>query len=100
MKDLPGGAKYQVWEETPAGWVLVGQMNAAGEIVPTETTEATFVNKYIPGTATIQLNATKTIDGHAPEADAFTFELLGDDDTVLETATNNSAGPPSWTPRT
>ena len=34
IPDLPAGTAYQVWEETPAGWVLLTQENASGNIAP------------------------------------------------------------------
>lgn len=88
---LPGGASYQVWEETPSGWQLTDQTNTAGNILPNETINASFTNEYVPGTATICLLAQKTLDGRAPGADQFAFELL-DENNVLQTASNNAAG--------
>ena len=95
LPDLPGGASYQVWEETPAGWQLIEQTNAAGEIPANGTADSSFTNEYVPGTATISLLAQKTLDGRSPEDGQFTFELVRTDGTepeVVETVHNNGAG--------
>lgn len=73
--NIPAGTAYQVYEETPDGWVLIEQSNTSGEIEPLETSEASFTNKYEPGTATAQFFGTKTLDGHAAEADSYSFIL-------------------------
>ncbi|MBQ6366923.1 MAG: BspA family leucine-rich repeat surface protein [Erysipelotrichaceae bacterium] len=73
--DLPAGTAYQVYEETPDGWVLVGQSNTSGTIEPLQTANAEFTNKYQPGTATAQFSGTKTLDGQAAEKDSFSFYL-------------------------
>lgn len=73
--NIPAGTAYQVYEETPDGWVLVEQSNASGMIEPLETSQASFTNKYEPGTATAQFFGTKTLDGRAAEAGSYTFRL-------------------------
>ncbi|MGI6221425.1 MAG: Spy0128 family protein [Coriobacteriales bacterium] len=73
--DLPAGTAYQVWEETPDGWVLVEQSNTSGIIEPLQTAQASFTNRYQPEVATAQFSGTKTLDGRAADAGAFTFEL-------------------------
>jgi hypothetical protein len=60
--NLPAGTAYQVWEETPDGWVLIEQSNTSGTIEPLETAEAQFTNKYQPGIATAQFSGIKTLD--------------------------------------
>lgn len=91
LPNLPGGALYQVWEETPAGWQLIEERDAAGEIPASGTANARFTNEYVPGTATVQLVASKTLDGQAPEDGAFTFRLSKDGEMVEE-RTNNASG--------
>nr|MBQ4456532.1 BspA family leucine-rich repeat surface protein [Clostridia bacterium] len=79
FSDLPAGTAYQVYEETPDGWVLIEQSNVSGTIEPLETSNAAFTNKYQPGTATAQFNGTKTLDGQAAEKDSFSFMLTEPD---------------------
>ena len=75
FKDIPAGTAYQVYEETPDGWVLIEQSNVSGTIQPLETSVASFTNKYEPGTATAQFFGTKTLDGQAAAAESFSFTL-------------------------
>ena len=92
FSDLPGGSKYQIWEEAPSGWQLIDQTNAAGTVVPNQTTDASFTNEYVPGTATFTLMAQKTLDGTLPGDGQFEFELIASDNTVVQTVSNNAAG--------
>lgn len=73
--DIPAGTMYQVYEETPNGWILVSQWGVAGEIQPLETSGAEFTNRYEPGVATAQFSGTKTLDGQAAEQGSYLFEL-------------------------
>lgn len=73
--DLPAGTAYQVWEETPDGWVLIKQENTSGTIKPEEISNAVFTNRYQPGTVTAQFSGTKKLDNKAAEAGAFEFTL-------------------------
>ena len=84
FKDIPAGTAYQVYEETPDGWVLVEQRNASGEIVPLETSEVEFTNRYQPDVTTAQFSGTKTLDNIPAAKDSFEFELL-ENGEVLET---------------
>ena len=72
---IPAGTAYQVYEETPDGWVLIEQGNTSGKIEPLETSEAVFKNKYEPGTTTAQFFGTKTLDGQAAEVESYSFIL-------------------------
>ena len=92
FSDLPGGSKYQIWEETPSGWQLIDQTNAAGTVIPNQTTDASFTNEYVPGTATFTLMAQKTLDGTLPGDGQFQFELIDADNAVVQTVSNNAAG--------
>ena len=91
IPDLPAGTAYQVWEDTPAGWVLLTQENASGVIQPLETAEASFTNKYQPGTATAQIVGSKTLNGSAAAEGAFAFQLL-EGTRVLQTVSNVGGG--------
>ena len=84
FEGIPAGTAYQVYEETPDGWVLIEQSNVSGTIEPLEISEAVFKNKYEPGTATSQFFGTKTLDGQAAEADSYSF--------ILDETTEGAAG--------
>ena len=91
---IPGidsSASYQIWEETPTGWVLVTQSGTAGDVEPLTIAKAAFTNDYQPGTATAAIIATKLMDGAAAASGAFTFQLW-EGDTLLETVANGAAG--------
>ena len=75
FNNIPAGTTYQVYEETPDGWVLIEQSNVSGTIEPLETAASSFTNKYEPGTTTAQFFGTKTLDGQAAEADSYSFIL-------------------------
>lgn len=79
FNDIPAGTAYQVWEETPDGWVLIQQVGTSGEIKPLETSEAEFYNLYQPDMTAATIIGTKLLDGHAANSDAngdpFIFEL-------------------------
>ena len=72
---IPAGTAYQVYEETPNGWVLIEQSNTSGTIAPLEEANASFTNQYQPGIATVQFSGTKTLDDKAVSAGAFSFSL-------------------------
>lgn len=96
FNDLPAGTAYEVWEETPAGWKLVKKVNDSGIIQPTETTKAEFTNSYTPTKAVAALRASKTLDGLAAAAGAYTFTLTGEG--VNETIANATGGSVQFTP--
>ncbi|MBR4462157.1 MAG: BspA family leucine-rich repeat surface protein [Erysipelotrichaceae bacterium] len=91
--DIPAGTAYQVWEETPDGWILVEQHNVSGTITPLTTAEADFTNQYEPGTTSVQFFGTKKLDGFAAEENAFSFELIDDaTEEVIETVKTLDGG--------
>ena len=95
ISNLPAGTKYQIYEETPDGWVLIEKSGDNGEIHPLETSEARFKNRYEPAKA--QFYSSKTLDGEPAEADEFTFALyngFGDSkgEEPVETKTNGAGG--------
>ena len=90
--DFPGGATYTIYEETPSGWQLINQIIPSGTIPANGSAEAQFTNEYVPGNTTVQLIATKTLDGNTPSNNAYTFELLNSDNEVIETKTNDASG--------
>ncbi len=75
FKSLPAGTGYEVWEETPAGWVLVNKTGDSGVIKPLETSKAVFTNEYRTGETQVILRASKVLDGGAPEKEQFRFNL-------------------------
>lgn len=89
---LPAGMGYQLFEETSAGWVLVGSSGASGVIKSGETSTATFVNDYQPAKARVTIQASKTLDGLPAKDGAFEFGLYENDDTTPLLKTSNAAG--------
>ena len=91
FKNIPAGTAYQVYEETPDGWVLVDQSNVSGTIEPLKTSRAQFVNKYQPDITTVQFAGTKKLDGYAVPEGAYSFELYeeGKDEPIETVATKN-----------
>ena len=73
------------------GWQLIEKENENGIIPANGTANASFTNKYVPGTTTVQLMASKTIDGMSPEEGLYTFQLK-QNGQVIEEASNNAAG--------
>lgn len=71
---LPAGTTYQIWEETPGGWI-VSSVNAAGEIQPLVDTTSTFTNTFSPLQASLTLAGSKTFDGQNSNAGGYEFKL-------------------------
>ena len=101
--DLPAGTQYQVYEETPSGWVLVKQSGESGVIEPLKNAQATFVNDYQPGKTQATIVGTKTVNGKASKVNAgdYSFELL-DKATgkVLQEVKNGAGGSIAFAPIT
>jgi len=91
FEHIPAGTSYQVYEETPDGWVLVEQHNASGVIQSLDESLAEFKNKYQPGITSVQFSGTKTLDNNPAEEDSFTFELY-EGDQLIETVKTLSGG--------
>lgn len=98
VKDIPAGIAYQFQEEIPSGWTLEFE-NVAGLIQPLDgTPTAKYTNTYAPGTATATFVGSKRLDGTAPAAQKFAFELIDDTEgsatkgEVLETLWNHASG--------
>lgn len=101
--DLPAGISYKVWEDTPAGWVLVEQVNENGVIEPLETSAAAFTNEYNPNQASIYLSAIKLRDGKTPvNIYSFTLSEVQADGTLklLDTKQNKPGGAVDFDPIT
>lgn len=77
IPNLPAGTQYQVYEQTPSGWVLVKQSGESGVIEPLKNAQATFVNDYQPGKTQATIVGTKTVNGDASKVNAgdYSFEL-------------------------
>ncbi|MBP3656202.1 MAG: Cna B-type domain-containing protein [Clostridia bacterium] len=91
LNNLPAGTAYEVWEELPAGWILIEKVNETGEIEPLETHEAVFTNRYDPEKVSVTLRAQKLLDGEGAAADQFSFSL-SDDTGVLQIKKNAGGG--------
>ena len=92
LPDLPAGTAYQVYEQTPDGWVLVKQENASGVIQPLTESNAVFHNKYQPGVTTAQFSGIKTLDGNPASAGSYNFELKDADGNIIETVSTLEGG--------
>ena len=102
LPNIEAGTAYAVFEEAPAGWVLVDEENVTGVIEPLEVAEATFTNEYRPGVATANVLGFKTLDGGNAHVAGFEFELVGtgEDDDVRETCVTAADGVVSFGPFT
>lgn len=96
---LPAGTSYQVYEESPSGWVLVSQSDTSGNIRPMETAVASFTNEYDEGKTSASIVGTKTLDGRMAEEGAFRFELR-EDGTLIESVMNGAEGNIMFSPIT
>ncbi len=56
-----------------------------------KTSEIIFINVYDPLPVSVEVNATKTMDGKTPENGAFTFVIKDSDGNVVETVSNTDA---------
>lgn len=98
FRDIPAGTAYQVYEITPDGWTLVSPREASGKIIACETQAAEFCNKYEPGKTSVQFNASKLLDGKAPDT-AFDFglyEVTGGEEKQIGTASSAAGGAVSF----
>ena len=94
FENVPASTSYEVWEETPRGWILVGRSGDSGAIEPTETSLAEFTNEYAPNKTTASLTASKRLDGKMSRR-AFTFglyEVAADGTETLIDSKENTAG--------
>lgn len=91
FNNIPAATAYEVWEETPEGWVLIKKVEDAGAIQPLVTSEAVFTNEYNPEKTSAVLRASKQMDGEGAAAGAFTFTLSQNGD-VLQTKQNTAGG--------
>lgn len=87
LDGLPAGTVYRVSEMLPNGWILVNQSNSSGNIGPLTNSVSTFINKYMPQSASAAIYATKTMDG-APATEDMAFEFtLKEGENVIQTVT-------------
>ena len=92
FKDLPANIGYNVYEKTPAGWVLVSSSGTTGIIPPNDEAVAKFTNTYRTYQASAVITAQKTLDGEAPDAGMFSFVLRDSYGTMLQTKSNAAGG--------
>lgn len=102
IPNLPAGTQYQVYEQTPSGWVLVKQGGEAGVVEPLKNAQATFVNDYQPGKTQATIVGTKTVDGDAGKVNAgdYSFELRDSGGMLLETVSCGAGGSIAFAPIT
>ena len=102
IPNLPAGTQYQVYEQTPSGWVLVKQSGESGVIEPLKNAQATFVNDYQPGKTQATIVGTKTINGDASKVNAgdYSFELRDSGNMLLETVPCGAGGSIAFAPIT
>ena len=102
IQDLPAGTQYQVYEQTPSGWVLVKQSGESGVIEPLKNAQAMFTNDYQPGKAQATIVGTKTVDGDAGKVNAgdYSFELRDSGGMLLETVSCGAGGSIAFAPIT
>ena len=87
LDGIPAGTFYRVSEMLPNGWILVNQSNSSGSIGPLTNSVSTFINKYMPESASAAIYATKTMDG-APATEDMAFEFtLKEGENVIQTVT-------------
>ena len=100
--NVPAGTQYQVYEQTPSGWVLVKQSGESGVIEPLNNAQATFVNEYQPGKTQATIVGTKTVNGKASKVNAgdYSFELLDAAGNVVQTVKNGAGGSIAFAPIT
>ena len=85
LDGLPAGTVYRISEMLPNGWILVNQSNSSGSIGPLTNSVSTFINKYMPESASAAIYATKTMDG-APATEDMAFEFtLKEGENVIQT---------------
>ena len=94
IQNLPAGTQYQVYEQTPSGWVLVKQSGESGVIEPLKNVQAMFTNDYQPGKTQATIVGTKTVDGDAGKVNAgdYSFELRDSGGMLLETVSCGAGG--------
>lgn len=102
IQNLPAGTQYQVYEQTPSGWVLVKQSGEAGVIEPLKKAQAMFTNDYQPGKTQATIVGTKTVDGDAGKVNAgdYSFELRDSGGMLLETVSCGAGGSIAFAPIT
>lgn len=93
FSDLPAGTMYSVTErDIPAGWALTSATDAIGTISAATTSVVSLTNTY-SATGEVTPQAWKALNGRAPRAGEFSFELIDEDATgrpVIDTATNDA----------
>lgn len=102
IQNLPAGTQYQVYEQTPSGWVLVKQSGESGVIEPLKNAQAMFTNDYQPGKTQATIVGAKTVDGDAGKVNAgdYSFELRDSGGMLLETVSCGAGGSIAFAPIT
>ena len=87
IEGLPGGASYEIYEQTKKGWVLVNEVNTTGTIPANGEAVASFTNAFKPDAVQAKIVAKKYLD-QQPKA-GFTFQLLKDGQVVDEASSTH-----------
>ena len=98
--DIPGNTYYQVYEDTPDGWILVLDGNTSGTVLPDSDPNVFFENKYDPEHSQISfVGQKKVVDSRLnvsyPYAGEYLFILsqIVDDEVVdLQSCRNGDHG--------
>ena len=88
IDNLSAGLGYEVYEETPEGWVLIDSTGTTGTIKPLENSVASFVNEYSHNKVSVVLKGEKFLDNKL--ISGYDFELRDSEETILQTATSEN----------
>ena len=97
---LPAGITYEVTEAESEGFELIGVTGNTGTITGVKKSEAVFTNARKDSLQiSTQFEAQKTIRGRAlREDEAYSFQLLDADGTLLQEKTNDPSGMVTFDP--
>ena len=89
IDNLPAGLTYSIEELSKPNWVLESSENTTGKIEALQESAAKFTNKYSPKSTSLQLRATKLLDGQPASNFSFTLKELNSGKTHTITSDNN-----------
>jgi pilin isopeptide linkage protein len=97
--DIPGGGLPQtITGGMLPGWVQDSAWGTEGTIISGQTQEAGFRNRYAPGSTSVSIRLSKTVDGDVPDAaQRYKFNLYDSHGTILQTV-QNTAGSLQFSP--
>ena len=89
---LPAEIQYQIYEETPSGWMLIAEEGSTGTIHSEQRSTAEFVNQSIYNKCSLILSGEKFIGDDKAGQKEFQFELLDENGNVVSTAVTGDGG--------